>query len=90
VKAPPAVSLPPKNRGDVVLIQREVRRRHDRIDLFRAPEADDGPFTAGLRRVQATATAPSSSLFGGTYMAGTLTNPRAQIGVGPGPWAELA
>ena len=29
------------------------------------------PFTAGLRRVQATATAPSSSLFGGTYMAGT-------------------
>jgi hypothetical protein len=26
-----------------VLIQHEVRRRHDRIDLFRAPETGDGP-----------------------------------------------
>src|SRR4051812_50175086 len=37
------VSLPPQDRGDVLLVQREVRRRHDRIDLFRAPEAGDGP-----------------------------------------------
>src|SRR4051812_49690261 len=37
------VSLPPQDRGDVVLVQREVRRSHDRIDLFRAPEAGDGP-----------------------------------------------
>src|SRR4051812_50044528 len=37
------VSLPPQDRGDVVLVQREVRRRHDRIDLFRTPEAGDGP-----------------------------------------------
>src|SRR4028118_297477 len=29
-------SLPPKERSDVVLGQREVRRRHDQIDLFRA------------------------------------------------------
>jgi hypothetical protein len=36
VKAPRRRSLPPKERGDVVLVQREVRRRHDRIDLFRA------------------------------------------------------
>jgi hypothetical protein len=35
-ETPPAVSLPPKDRGYVVLVQREVRRRHDRIDLFRA------------------------------------------------------
>ncbi len=66
-----AVSLPPQDRGDVVLVQREVRRRHDRIDLFRAPEADDGPVH-------------------GRVAEGTLRQPRAQIGVGPGPWAELA